>query len=90
MSQTVFSSGHETFVTRTEGENLRLEGLATIGADSVDFHGQVYYNENYVADYSRSNIFIADSANYGLMPEIASLWVQLVEDITAKQEEEEV
>ena len=90
MSQTVFSNGRNTFDTVIEGENVRLQGQATIGGSENEFHGQMSKKEGgeYVGDYSQGNISLADPARDAtMMTEAATLWVQLGADIKTKAEE---
>ena len=90
MSQTVFSNGRNTFDTVIEGENVRLQGQATIGGSENNFYGQMTKKEGgeYIGDYSQSNISLADPARDAtMMTEAATLWVQLGADIKTKAEE---
>lgn len=89
MAQTVFSNGRNTFDTVLVGTTVTMRGQATIGDTEVSFYGQISKNENneYVGDYSQTNLSISDVSRMEYLIESATLLKQLSDDVTEKQGE---
>lgn len=89
MAQTIFSNGRNTFDTVLVGETVTMRGQATIGDKEVSFYGQISKNDNndYVGDYSQTNLSIADQSRMDYLIESATLLKQLSDDVATKQTE---
>lgn len=87
MNPTVFTNKRSQFETSTEGDNIILQGHASIGASGQSFNGQILQKDtqDYVGDYSETNI---SCHNMDYFIEAATLLTQLKSDINTKSEEE--
>lgn len=88
-SKTVFSNGRNTFDTVIESETLVMRGQATVGTSGNTFYGQIYTKsgEEYICDYSQTNLSIANPSRMSYFLDAATLLVQLNSDVTAKAQE---
>lgn len=87
--KTVFSNERNTFDTVIESETLVMLGQATVGTSGNTFYGQIYTKsgEEYIGDYSQTNLSIANPSRMSYFLDAATLLVQLNSDVTAKAQE---
>lgn len=89
MAQTVFSNDRKVFDTVLKGDAVTLIGEAIIGDVEFSFRGQISKNDNndYVGDYTQTNLSIADPSRMDYLIESATLLKQLSDDVATKQTE---
>lgn len=89
MAQTVFSNDRKVFDTVLKGDAVTLIGEAIIGDVEFSFRGQISKNDNndYVGDYTQTNLSIADQSRMDYLIESATLLKQLSDDVATKQTE---
>ena len=72
-----------------EPKTVFSNGQATVGTSGNTCYGQIYTKsgEEYIGDYSQTNLSIANPSRMSYFLDAATLLVQLNSDVTAKAQE---